>query len=130
MATAPSFLSYTPVALTFGTSGLRGLVTDITDLEAYVNVKGALRYLARIGDVRADGSVVLAGDLRPSTDRIMRACGSPPALYLRSKRESPSPLAVAAISRKAAKSMVRGYELAPQTMTLGRWASARLRTWS
>jgi phosphomannomutase len=48
-------------------------VVDITDLEAYINVKGALRYLARIGDV-APGGVVVAGDLRPSTDRIMAAC--------------------------------------------------------
>jgi hypothetical protein len=31
--------------LAFGTSGLRGLVKDITDLEAYINVKAALRYL-------------------------------------------------------------------------------------
>jgi phosphomannomutase len=60
--------------LSFGTSGLRGLVVDITDLEAYVNVKGALRYLLGTGDIRAGGTVVLAGDLRPSTDRIMRAC--------------------------------------------------------
>jgi len=60
--------------LAFGTSGLRGLVVDITDLEAYVNVKGALRYLLASGDIRAGGEVVLAGDLRPSTDRIMRAC--------------------------------------------------------
>jgi phosphomannomutase len=68
------FLDHVPVALTFGTSGLRGLVTDITDLEAYINVKGALRYLLDSGDVRAGELVVLAGDLRPSTDRIMRAC--------------------------------------------------------
>ena len=68
------FLNYTPVPLAFGTSGLRGLVTDITDLEAYINVKGALRYLLSIGDMSASGKVVLAGDLRPSTDRIMRAC--------------------------------------------------------
>ncbi len=60
--------------LSFGTSGLRGLVVDITDLEAYVNVKGALRYLLDSGDIRAGSEVVLAGDLRPSTDRIMRAC--------------------------------------------------------
>jgi phosphomannomutase len=69
-----SFLNYTPVPLAFGTSGLRGLVTDITDLEAYVNVKAALRYLSSIGDIRAGSAVVIAGDLRPSTDRIMRAC--------------------------------------------------------
>ncbi|HEY3815577.1 MAG TPA: hypothetical protein VGL81_00315 [Polyangiaceae bacterium] len=69
-----SFLTHVPVSLAFGTSGLRGLVDDITDLEAYVNVKGALRYLAAAGDVKPGGGVVLAGDLRPSSDRIMRAC--------------------------------------------------------
>jgi phosphomannomutase len=71
---AAYFLDHVPVALAFGTSGLRGLVKDITDLETYINIKGALRYLLDSGDVRAGGSVVLAGDLRPSTDRIMRAC--------------------------------------------------------
>jgi len=60
--------------LAFGTSGLRGLVKDITDLEAYINVKAALRYLLSIGDIGAHGAVLIAGDLRPSTDRIMRAC--------------------------------------------------------
>src|SRR6266545_4423392 len=69
-----SFLNYTPVPLAFGTSGLRGLVKDITDLEAYINVKAALRYLLSIGDIRTNSTVVIAGDLRPSTDRIMRAC--------------------------------------------------------
>jgi len=69
-----SFLNYTPVPLAFGTSGLRGLVTDITDLEAYINVKAALEYLSSIGDIHVGDGVVIAGDLRPSTDRIMRAC--------------------------------------------------------
>ena len=69
-----SFLNYIPVPLAFGTSGLRGLVKDITDLEAYINVKAALRYLLSIGDIRASSGVAIAGDLRPSTDRIMRAC--------------------------------------------------------
>jgi len=69
----PSFLNYTPIPLAFGTSGLRGLVKDITDLEAYINVKGTLRYLLGTGDIPANGTVVIAGDLRPSTDRIMRA---------------------------------------------------------
>src|SRR2546426_12133813 len=69
-----SFLNYTPVPLAFGTSGLRGLVKDITDLEAYINVKAALRYLLSIGDIDAGSGVVIAGDLRSSTDRIMRAC--------------------------------------------------------
>ncbi|MEO6951267.1 MAG: hypothetical protein ABI321_05585, partial [Polyangia bacterium] len=74
MADRPSFVNYTPVPLTFGTSGLRGLVVDLTDLEAYINVKGALRYLVAQGDVKPGGSVLLGGDLRPSTSRIMRAC--------------------------------------------------------
>ena len=69
-----SFLNYAPVPLAFGTSGLRGLVKDITDLEAYINVKAALQYLRSIDDIPAGSGVVLAGDLRPSTDRIMRAC--------------------------------------------------------
>ena len=68
------FLNYTPVPLAFGTSGLRGLVNHITDLEAYINVKAALRYLLSIGGMRASSTVVIAGDLRPSTGRIMRAC--------------------------------------------------------
>jgi len=70
-----SFLDHEPTALTFGTSGLRGLVKDITDLEAYINVRGALQYLLDSGDIHAGATIVLAGDLRPSTDRIMRACG-------------------------------------------------------
>jgi len=68
------FLNYAPVPLAFGTSGLRGLVKDITDLEAFINVKAALSYLLGIGDIRASSTVVIAGDLRPSTDRIMKAC--------------------------------------------------------
>ena len=71
---AASFLNFAPVPLAFGTSGLRGLVKDITDLEAYINVKAALSYLLSSGDIRARSIVVIAGDLRPSTDRIMRAC--------------------------------------------------------
>ena len=69
-----SFLDYAPVSLAFGTSGLRGRVKDITDLEAYINVKAALRYCFSISDIHASSTVVIAGDLRPSTDRIMRAC--------------------------------------------------------
>ena len=69
----PSFLAYAPVALAFGTSGLRGLVKDITDLEAYINVKAALRYMLSSGDIESGSVVVIAGDLRPSTPRILLA---------------------------------------------------------
>jgi phosphomannomutase len=73
MTPAARFLNYTPVPLSFGTSGLRGLVKDITDIEAYINVKGSLRYLLSAGDIGVGSAVVLAGDLRPSTERILRA---------------------------------------------------------
>jgi phosphomannomutase len=63
--------------LAFGTSGLRGLVSEISDFEAYVNTRGFLDYLTEVGDVRPGSPVALAGDLRPSTDSpdrsIMRA---------------------------------------------------------
>ncbi len=57
-----------PTVLRFGTSGLRGLVTDITDLEAYINTRGFLDYLFRVGDAASGDTVCIAGDLRPSTD--------------------------------------------------------------
>jgi phosphomannomutase len=57
-----------PAALRFGTSGLRGLVTDITDLEGYVNARGFLEYLHRIDHVAPGDTICIAGDLRPSTD--------------------------------------------------------------
>src|SRR5947209_6999120 len=73
-SSVPPFLDYVPVPLAFGTSGMRGLVIDLTDLEVYISIKGALRYLLEAGDIATGSIVVLGGDLRPSTDRIMRAC--------------------------------------------------------
>lgn len=64
-------LDYRPRELAFGTSGLRGLVADITQLEAYVNTRGFLGYLLRRRLVRPGGTVFCAGDLRPSTDRLV-----------------------------------------------------------
>lgn len=64
-------LTYEPVALTFGTSGLRGLVVDMTDLECYINAVGFLRFLENDDGVRSGATVYLAGDLRDSTPRIM-----------------------------------------------------------
>ena len=63
-----TFRGRAPTALGFGTSGLRGLVTDITDLEAYINTRGFLDTVEA-----RDGKVSVAGDLRPSTDRILCA---------------------------------------------------------
>lgn len=65
-------LSYRPVELAFGTSGLRGLVTDMTDLECYINAAGFLNFLKH-NDGLENGSIIyLAGDLRDSTPRILQ----------------------------------------------------------
>lgn len=71
MATLRESLTYTPTELGFGTSGLRGLVTDMTDLECYINTLGFLEYLQSQGLLR--DNVYVAGDLRDSTNRIMSA---------------------------------------------------------
>ena len=108
----PSFLNYTPVPLAFGTSGLRGLVKDITDLEAYINVKGTLWYLLSAGDIRPIGTVVIAGDLRPSTDRIMRASAQAIVdlgFQVENAGKIPTPALVArALANKSAGVMVTG----------------------
>ncbi len=66
-------LVYTPVELDFGTSGLRGKITDMTDLECYINTAGFITYLLESGNIEAGATVSLAGDLRSSTPRIMQA---------------------------------------------------------
>lgn len=66
-------LTYQPSELPFGTSGLRGLVSDMTDLECYINVAGFLQFLAQTDDLKPGETVYIAGDLRDSTPRIMRA---------------------------------------------------------
>jgi phosphomannomutase len=65
-------LSYQPAELAFGTSGLRGLVTDMTDLECYINTAGFLQFLKGHDNLAKDSTIYLAGDLRESTPRIMR----------------------------------------------------------
>jgi phosphomannomutase len=57
----------------FGTSGARGLVTAMTDEVCYTYTRGFLQYLEREGEVQRGGRVAVAGDLRSSTPRIMRA---------------------------------------------------------
>lgn len=72
MPTLRQSLAYTPQELAFGTSGLRGLVTDMTDLECYINACGFLRFVKQ-ADGYNTGKVYLAGDLRDSTPRILTA---------------------------------------------------------
>ncbi len=58
----------------FGTSGVRGLVADMTDTVCQAFSVGFLQYLEALGELKRAGEpVAVAGDLRPSTERIMRA---------------------------------------------------------
>lgn len=67
-------LSYKPTAgLDFGTSGLRGKVSDMTDLECYINTKGFISFLYKTKNIKKGATIALAGDLRNSTPRILQA---------------------------------------------------------
>ena len=56
----------------FGTSGARGLVTQLTDRVAYAYTGGFLQYLEKIGAIH-EKIVAVAGDRRSSTPRIKNA---------------------------------------------------------
>src|SRR5271156_1947849 len=58
----------------FGTSGARGLVSAMTDRVCYGYTSGFLSYLREIGEFAPGREVAFAGDLRPSTPRILIAC--------------------------------------------------------
>ena len=58
----------------FGTSGARGLVSAMTDRVCYGYTAGFLKHMADAGEFAPGGEVALAGDLRPSTPRILAAC--------------------------------------------------------
>lgn len=73
MTTLQENLSYKPAELAFGTSGLRGLVSDMTDLECYINTTGFLHFLQHADNLRKGQQVYIAGDLRHSTPRILKA---------------------------------------------------------
>ena len=64
-------LDYEPAELAFGTSGLRGRVRDITNLEAYAATRGFLSWLQDGGEISVGGTVFVAGDLRPSTSTLV-----------------------------------------------------------
>ncbi|WP_175282620.1 phosphomannomutase [Gluconobacter morbifer] len=60
----------------FGTSGARGLVTAMTDQVCFAYTVGYLRHLEVLGEFAPGKPVALAGDLRPSTPRILRTCAA------------------------------------------------------
>ena len=70
-----------PVELAFGTSGLRGLVSDMTDREVAINSAGFVRFLESQGELPAGAPVAIGEDLRArcsatgldSSPRIARA---------------------------------------------------------
>lgn len=74
-----AFLNYEPVPLQFGTSGRRGRVVDLTQLEVYLNVFAELRYLQNLpetdGGIRRGDQFYFAFDLRPSSTRFVPELG-------------------------------------------------------
>jgi phosphomannomutase len=66
-----SALTYEPLELQFGTSGRRGKVRDLTQLEIYINVLAELEYLQSLppseGGITRGEELFFARDLRPSS---------------------------------------------------------------
>ena len=60
----------------FGTSGARGLVSAMTDQVCFAYSCAFLQHLADIGQFAPGRHVAIAGDLRPSSPRIMAACAA------------------------------------------------------
>jgi len=58
----------------FGTSGARGLVSAMTDRVCHGYTLGFLQFMIEDGAWAKGGRVAIAGDLRPSTPRILAAC--------------------------------------------------------
>lgn len=68
-------LAYEPQPLKFGTSGRRGLVVDLTQLEIYTNVLAEIHYLQSLdpseGGIRSGEDFYFAHDLRPSSTKCV-----------------------------------------------------------
>lgn len=96
----------------FGTSGARGLADDMTDRVCYAYTLGFLSHLVGRGRVAVGGEVYIAGDNRPSTERIMAACARAAAdqgFRPRNQGRIPSPaVAACAIARGMPSIMVTG----------------------
>ncbi len=77
MATLRDQLNHTPRNLAFGTSGRRGLIVDLTQLEIYINVTAELEYLQRLpaelGGIAKGDDFYYALDLRPSSPVLCEA---------------------------------------------------------
>jgi len=60
----------------FGTSGARGLVSAMSDRICFAYTCGFLQHLEDVGQFTRGSHVAIAGDLRPSSPRIMAACAA------------------------------------------------------
>ncbi len=58
----------------FGTSGARGLAACMTDRACYAYTTAFLQHLEKQGIIHPGDEVLIGGDFRPSTPRIMAAC--------------------------------------------------------
>jgi phosphomannomutase len=72
-------LDHVPQPLKFGTSGRRGEVIHLTQLEIYLNARAELEYLLALpptdGGIRAGQEFFFARDLRPSSARFVAEQG-------------------------------------------------------
>lgn len=60
--------------VSFGTSGARGLVSNMTDEICYNYTKAFILHLIQSKQIGNSRYIAIAGDLRPSSPRIMNAC--------------------------------------------------------
>jgi phosphomannomutase len=72
-------LRYEPQPLQFGTSGRRGEVIHLTQLEVYINALGELEFLLSLpvgqGGIRPEDEFYFAADLRPSSTAYVPEMG-------------------------------------------------------
>lgn len=96
----------------FGTSGARGLVEAMTDRVCYSYTVGFLQFLEKSSAIRPGDEIVLAGDFRPSSPRIISATAQAVAdlgyVPVNAGRIPTPALAAYAMSRKLASLMVTG----------------------
>ena len=73
--TLQASLDYAPQVLQFGTSGRRGEVVHLTQLEIYLNALAELEYLQSLGategGIKKGDSFLFAADLRPSSTQFV-----------------------------------------------------------
>ena len=74
-ASLRAHLAYEPHVLKFGTSGRRGEIVHLTQLEIYINASAELEYLQTLsaaeGGIRKGEEFYFACDLRPSSTRFV-----------------------------------------------------------